>query len=193
VLPARALKVILSMLPVGSLIVSVGSLAVAIAAFYFANDALSAKRPWVSVVDDDALKIREPLSLAQNTARIVIELQKVKNGGDSAAAGTSLFVKGLVIGPPPKDAKTISIEMNERCDPGNKIYKPQSGELILPNDKISLGEYLFSAPATAIGPAWIWGCIGYQDAKKHLFATSFVYSIEEGQLRRVRGLSVGGY
>jgi hypothetical protein len=47
------------MLSLGSFIVSFCSLAVAIGALYFANDALSAKRPWVSVVDDDAGGIPE--------------------------------------------------------------------------------------------------------------------------------------
>jgi len=162
-------------------------------ALYFSYDALNAKRPWVSVVGENALIIKEPLTLTQNTARVVLEIHNVKNGGDSAAAGANVFFQRLVMGPPPKDAKTISLEMNGACDPGTKLNKSQSGELILPGETISLGDYTFSTPASAPGPAWIVGCIGYQDAKKHQSATSFTYSIESGQLKRVRGLSVGGY
>jgi hypothetical protein len=131
----------------------------AVLAYRDAQSALSAKRPWVNIAQKDGLVTREPFTVKDGSARIVIEIRS-KNGGDSAAAGTNLFWRKLVMGTAPKNIELVADVMKENCDPGNLNNQAETGELILPGEEVSLGEYSFATTATAIGPAWLIGCIG---------------------------------
>jgi hypothetical protein len=162
---------------------------------YTLHETLESKRPWIAF-DGSTFKVVEYKS-DDDGARIVVRFDRIKNGGDTAARGVNVTRRILRGGPRPTNAKEINDAIKPFCDPKFVKAKYDEGEIVLPNQVISLGDIIFVASKKEFGDgrnAWVAGCIGYRGISDTPRATTFAYVINtDGEVERLYGLSSGGY
>jgi hypothetical protein len=151
------------------------------------------KRPWIAFDNSEFYVLEKQIN--EDGGHIVVRIDGVKNGGDTAAIGVNVAAKALKFGPIPKTAKTIADAIDSPCTSG-AAKRYDEGEIVLPGQTISLGPVIFTALKHEYDGdnIWIAGCIGYQGSDRRPHATTFAYRLNQfGRFERIYGISSGGY